>query len=51
MHYKLFTYRLTWFLDFLGVKAALLSARLSHRNTVRLSVRLTQGWIRKNGAS
>jgi len=30
---------------FLRAKAAMLSARLSHRNSVCLSVRLSHGWI------
>ena len=32
---------------FLRAKAAMLSARLSHRNSVRLSVCLSHGWIRQ----
>jgi len=33
--------------DFLRAKAAMLSARLSHRNSVCLSVCLSHGWIRQ----
>ena len=33
------------FLAFLCTKAAMLSARLSHRNSVRLSVHPSHGWI------
>jgi len=32
---------------FLRAKAAMLSARLSHRNSVRLSVCMSHGWISK----
>jgi len=32
---------------FYARKQLLLSARLSHRNSVRLSVRLSHGWIRQ----
>jgi len=33
--------------EFLRAKAAMLSARLSHRNSVRLSVCLSHEWIRQ----